>query len=231
MPRFKGKGEARGWLDTIQVRFLIEEVPEDMYVRLGCVLMEDLAATWILGKPAICQLSWAEFRRSVLEHFDPLGTEASCLLQLAKLKKGSLPMSEYVEKARRLRLGLATTVTDEELIGFFINGLEAREQELFAVQDYRSFEHLVRKALDLEHLRKISPKEIMIAALAKKKGVGPRCKYSRDQCEKERRCFLCGAQTHLSMNCPERKPSTSNKRSISMLEPMEMDLEGFVQTQ
>ena len=96
--------------------------------------------------------SWNEFRTAFREAHIPDGVMSIKQQQFLALKQGKKTVTEYLHEFNSLaRYAPDDVSTDTRCQSRFMNGLTEEMQLALAVHDFRNFQHMVNKAIVVEH--------------------------------------------------------------------------------
>lgn len=243
LPTYDGSQDGRNFIDTVESVMECADLPTDQMTRATCLRFTNAAARWLREDRNLRNLPWLRFREEFLERFSPLTSSKSDLERFLDLRQTST-VPVYVNQSRDLLVNIPPQTPQQMLIRSFILGLESTIRDKMLSQYFEDIYSCVRHALkissmvsDLTEFRNNSrydePHRIVNSTRnyqQRPKGVGKNCPFTRQECEKERRCFICGARGHITPGCPERNkganfaaenwstPSELDKQSITTVE-------------
>jgi hypothetical protein len=97
-------------------------------------------------------IAWNEFKAHFRNHYVPRGTMKLKKKEFADLKQGGMTMNEYLNSFIQLsRYAPDDINTDEKKQDMFLNGLNDDIQFQLLNVDYIDFQHVVDKAIVIEH--------------------------------------------------------------------------------
>ncbi|KAI3691633.1 hypothetical protein L6452_31432 [Arctium lappa] len=125
------------WIRAVEQAFGSSECGDDQRVRFGTQLMRDTALIWwniiqsTLSPEVLAQLSWAEFKKKMLEEFCNERTMDRIKKEFRSLVKGSLTVREYTRQfMEKLGLGGHVAPTEKDKMKAYLNGLPADMQSM-----------------------------------------------------------------------------------------------------
>jgi hypothetical protein len=144
-PKYSGRDGATAllqWFEGMENTFMISECPEHLKVRYASSIFSKRALTWwngqriTLGLEGTMELSWAEFKRLMLEEFCPENEIAKLEEEFHGLKQQGGDNSSYTARFHELSLLVPHQVTPESRsIKKYIRGLPLEVQShVFATQ-------------------------------------------------------------------------------------------------
>lgn len=163
LPLFDGE-DPLGWILKVERYFSVNGVAEEDKVDAAIVSLEGKALTWFQWADARTPIqSWTEFKTEVVErfHYKQMGDEWEQLLALKQMGT----MEEYRERFETLSAPLKD-VTEEVLIGAFLNGLD---------EDIRcdvKLMHPTNLKQLMTYATQVSDRNLVKAKLKEKKGKG-----------------------------------------------------------
>jgi hypothetical protein len=99
-------------------------------------------------------INWSEFRAASCAHHVPQGVIKLKKKEFQDLKYGSMSMNEYVTKFTQLsRYAPHEVNTDEKKEEYFLNDLNDKLANALEARDFKTFQGMVNRALELENRR------------------------------------------------------------------------------
>ncbi|KAI3728320.1 hypothetical protein L6452_16954 [Arctium lappa] len=120
------------WIRAVEQAFGSAECGDDQRVRFGAQLLRDAALAWwdvtqyTLSPTVLAQLSWAEFKRKLIEEFCSERSMDRIEKEFRSLVKGNLTVREYTRQfMEKLRLVGHVAPTEKDKVKAYLNGLPA----------------------------------------------------------------------------------------------------------
>ncbi|KAI3669657.1 hypothetical protein L6452_40976 [Arctium lappa] len=215
------------------------ECGDDQRVRFGTQLLRDTTLTWwnivqsTLSPTVLAQLSWAEFKKKLLEEFCSERTMDRIEKEFWSLVKGNLTVREYTRQfMEKLDLVGHVAPTEKDKMKAYLNGLPADLLSLVHNSKASNLRDMVEEAQFMEELFLRSKAEKAVVVSDKRKWensyVPPRrsrpffgnrsfgsqqeagwcCKCRtkhHGSCNAApQSCYKCGKSDHISRDCPIR---------------------------
>ncbi|KAI3757641.1 hypothetical protein L6452_05184 [Arctium lappa] len=238
-PEFSGSDDpilCVKWIRAVEQAFGSSECGDDQRVRFGTQLLRDTALIWwniiqsTLSPEVLAQLSWAEFKRKLLEEFCNESTMDRIEKEFRSLVKGSLTVREYTRQFME-KLGLVghASPTEKDKMKVYLNGLPADMQSMVHNSKASNLREMVEEAQYMEEMFAKSKSEGVVVVSDKRKWesssvppkrvrpfVGNRNFNSYQEakwCQKCRTkhhgncnstskfCYKCGKNDHITRDC------------------------------
>ncbi|KAI3715241.1 hypothetical protein L6452_22214 [Arctium lappa] len=139
-PEFSGSDDpilCVKWIRAVEQAFGSSECGDDQRVWFGTQLLRDTALIWwnvfqsTLSPVVLAQLSWAEFKKKLLEEFCNERTMDRIEKEFRSLVKGSLTVREYTRQfMEKLDLLGHAAPTEKDKMKAYLNGLPADMQSM-----------------------------------------------------------------------------------------------------
>ncbi|KAI3696894.1 hypothetical protein L6452_29499 [Arctium lappa] len=147
------------WIRAVEQAFGSSECGDDQRVRFGTQLLRDTALIWwniiqtTLSPEVLAQLSWAEFKKKLLEEFCNEGTMDRIEKEFRSLVKGSLTVREYTRQFME-KLGLVghAAPTEKDKMKAYLNGLPADMQSMVHNFKASNLREMVEEAQFMEEM-------------------------------------------------------------------------------
>lgn len=206
---YDGSNEPREHLNSIENCFYMSALPQSEWVKVACGSFRGEAAAWAIScSETLRTSSWAEFRRIVLLEFET--DKRGLLTRLSSLTPIAGQLRQFAIEFRRLRRGI-TGISEGELVELFLSRLPRAEQLAIRGRAPTSVAEAVGLTLTMCSVSEQQGESRCL--VAGRRGVGTKNPYSREHCERHRLCYLCGADGHLSNQCPDRRQTSDRNRS------------------
>lgn len=228
--KFNGEQDPKEFIEAIELTGLTMEIRTILYTKLACTMLRGEAARWLLDRIELRNTSWENFKNELMLRFQTNSNE-SALIKIMELKKGTRDIIEYVRETRNLRRQIELKIPENDLISIFIRGLNLREQEMMSLTRCTSLEEAMNRAITINRIHqrmeiktfrnpeKMEPRNLKIDRdeyICKSK-TGPQNPHSREKCEREGLCFVCGQQGHLTPQRPMRNDMIRTNRKMYRL--------------
>jgi hypothetical protein len=147
--------DADDWLRTVKRKLEAIRCPENQRVHLAAHQLSGMALSWWdTFSAAIIDATWAEFEGAFRENHVPLGIVQLKEEEFQELTQGGRSVSEYVHKFTELaRYAPDDVSTEAKKMARFLKGLRPELKTILASQDFLSFSHLSKKAIQVERAR------------------------------------------------------------------------------
>ncbi|KAI3757372.1 hypothetical protein L6452_04909 [Arctium lappa] len=227
------------WIRAVEQAFGSSECGDDQRVRFGTQLLRDTALIWwniiqsTLSFEVLARLSWAEFKKKLLEEFCNERTMDRIEKEFLSLVKGSLTVREYTRQFME-KLGLVghAAPTEKDKMKAYLNGLPADMQSMVHNFKASNLREMVEEAQFMEEIFAKSKSEKSVLVPEKRKWesssvppkrarpfVGnrnfnsyqeakwcPKCrtKHHGNCYTNSQTCYKCGKPGHTVRDCPVR---------------------------
>ncbi|KAI3673524.1 hypothetical protein L6452_39647 [Arctium lappa] len=147
------------WIRTVEQAFGSSECGDDQRVRFGTQLLRDTALIWwnviqsTLSPAVLAQLSWAEFKKKLLEEFCNERIMDRIEKEFRSLVKGSLTVREYTRQfMEKLDLVGHAAPTVKDKMKAYLNGLPADMQSMVHNSKASNLREMVEEAQYMEEM-------------------------------------------------------------------------------
>ena len=218
LEQFNGTGDPRTFLEEIEITGITMDIHSHKYPKLACTLLRGEAARWILETPELRNTSWERFKSAFTERFQIYSGNDSALIKFVELKQGTRDIVDYVKESRCLRRQIDLKIPEKDLIAMFLRGL--RDQEILSISAFTSLDEAMTRAINVHRIHHqmnkqkyeynrnsnnyYQHKRTSDQQIRWRPRTGPLNPHSREKCEREGLCFVCGAHGHITPNCPQR---------------------------
>ncbi|KAI3678392.1 hypothetical protein L6452_37682 [Arctium lappa] len=147
------------WIRAVEQAFGSSECGDDQRVRFDTQLLRDTALIWwnivqsTLSPEVLAQLSWAEFKKKLLEEFCNERTMDRIEKEFLSLVKGSLTVREYTRQfMEKLDLVGHAAPTEKDKMKAYLNGLPADMQSMVHNFKASNLREMVEEAQFMEEM-------------------------------------------------------------------------------
>jgi hypothetical protein len=156
--------DADDWLKSIEKKLLVVQCNNREKVLLASHQLSDPAADWwdayVEAHEEPKSINWLEFRAAFCAHHVPEGVIKLKKKEFHDLKQESMSVNDYVTKFTQLsRYAPHEVDTDEEKQECFLNGLNDGLAYALEARDFKNFQGMVNKALELENHRGVTERK------------------------------------------------------------------------
>jgi hypothetical protein len=156
--------DADDWLKSIEKKLLVVQCNNREKVLLASHQLSDPAANWwdayVEAHEEPKSINWLEFRAAFCAHHVPEGVIKLKKKEFHDLKQESMSVNDYVTKFTQLsRYAPHEVDTDEEKQECFLNGLNDGLAYALEARDFKNFQGMVNKALELENHRGVTERK------------------------------------------------------------------------
>ena len=164
IPEFEGRldlDEFLQWLQTVEIVFEYNDVPEDNKVKLVALKLRKYASLWWenlikkrakRGKAKI--RSWEKMRTKLKDRFLPPSYLQDNYSKLHHLQQGSLSVEEYTREFEKLLIKCDIQESEDQTIVRYLSGLDTRYAHVVELQQYSSFDDVCVLAHRVQQQRK-----------------------------------------------------------------------------
>ena len=147
--------EADDWLRTVESKFGLLECTEIQKTLFAAQQLQGPAGAWwanfMASVPAGRQITWIDFKTAFRSYHIPKGPMERKRRQFQDLRQGSMSVHEYSYMFNTLAQYASTDAdTDEKKKGYFLRGLNPKQQAHLILNNRGSFDDLVNSALLIE---------------------------------------------------------------------------------
>ncbi|KAI3759605.1 hypothetical protein L6452_07536 [Arctium lappa] len=227
------------WIQAVEQAFGSSECGDDQRVRFSTQLLRDTALIWwniiqsTLFPEVLAQLSWAEFKKKLLEEFCNERTMDRIEKEFWSLVKGSLTVREYTRQfMEKLDLVGNTAPTEKDKMKAYLNGLPADMQPMVHNSKASNLREMIEEAQYMEEMFAKSKSEKAVVVPDKRMWEGnsvppkrarpfvgnrnfnsyqeakwcPKCrtKHHGNCYITSQTCYKCGKLGHTFRDCPVR---------------------------
>ncbi|KAI3706970.1 hypothetical protein L6452_25092 [Arctium lappa] len=164
------------WIRAVEQAFGSSECGDDQRVRFGTQLLRDTTLTWwnivqsTLSPTVLAHLSWAEFKKKLLEEFCSERTMDRIEKEFRSLVKGNLTVREYTRQfMEKLDLVGHVAPTEKDKMKAYLNGLRADLLSLVHNSKASNLQEMVEEAQFMEELFLRSKTEKTVVVSDKRK--------------------------------------------------------------
>ncbi|KAI3706396.1 hypothetical protein L6452_24108 [Arctium lappa] len=161
-PEFSGSDDpvlCVKWIRAVEQAFGSSECGDDQRVRFGTQLLRDTALIWwnvfqsTLTPAVLAQLSWAEFKKKLLEEFCNERTMDRIEKEFRSLGKGSLTVREYTRRfMEKLDLVGHAAPTEKDKMKAYLNGLPADMQPMVHNSKASNLREMIEESQYMEEM-------------------------------------------------------------------------------
>lgn len=225
-PKFAAESNenVRHWLHQMEFAFMVYSTPGDRKVARAAVCLKGEALSWLIslvtedGKVPFG--NWNDFKRSILERFEPVHLQYLLRDQLRELKQ-TTTVREYAGRFRSL-LNQVNCMAEEDKVTYFVDGLKPDVRFEIERQRPVNLTATITLAEDIHAaLARRGPAAVSVRTVASyaQQPMPEPTAMEIDVLESRRRypgsqrpirCFNCRGLGHLSRDCPS--PRRTNER-------------------
>ncbi|KAI3746349.1 hypothetical protein L6452_08779 [Arctium lappa] len=176
-PEFSGSDDpvmCVKWIRAVEQAFGSSECGDEQRVQFGTQLLRDTALIWwnviqsTLSPAVLAQLSWAEFKKKLLEKFCNERTMDQIEKEFRSLVKGSLTV-RHAAPTEKLDLVGHAAPTEKERMKAYLNGLPADMQSMVHNSKASNLREMIEEAQYMEEMFAKSKSEKAVVVSDKRK--------------------------------------------------------------
>ncbi|KAI3669693.1 hypothetical protein L6452_41033 [Arctium lappa] len=233
-PEFSGSDDpimCVKWIRAVEQAFGSFECGDDQRVRFGTQLLRDTALIWwnviqsTLTPAVLAQLSWAEFKKKLLEEFCNERTMDRIEKEFRSLVKGSLTVREYTRQfIEKLDLVGHAAPTEKDKMKAYLNGLPADMQSMVHNSKASNLREMIEEAQYMEEMfaRNKVEKAIVVTDKRKRESNSAHPKRSRpfggnrnfSNQQEAKWCHKCRTKHHARKDNPPRVPGRAFQMTV-----------------